>query len=58
MRPSNLTKRNKAAMAQLPESYGVNKLELLSSMDILKDLTEGEIESFMDKSPRARRSPG
>ena len=51
MRSSLLTSRNKSAMPQLPESFGVNKLELLSSMDILKDLTEDEIESFMDKSP-------
>ncbi len=51
MRPSNLTGRKKAAMPQLPESYGVNKLELLSSMDILQDLTEDEIETLMDKSP-------
>ena len=43
MRQSILTSRNKSAMPQLPESYGVNKLELLSSMDILKDLTEDEI---------------
>ncbi len=48
MRPSLLTSRNKAAMPQMPESFGSNKLELLSSMDILKDLTEDEIESFMD----------
>ncbi len=51
MRPSPLTSRNKAAMPQLPDSYGVNKLELLSSMDILRDLTEDEIETLMDKSP-------
>ncbi len=51
MMPSNLTGRKKAAMPQLPESYGVNKLELLSSMDILRDLTEDQIETLMDKSP-------
>ena len=30
---------------------GVKKLELLSSMDILRDLSEDEIQAFMDKSP-------
>ena len=51
MRPSRFTSRNKSAMPQLPESDGINKLELLSSMDILSDLTEEEIETLMDKSP-------
>ena len=50
MRPSLLA-RSKAAMSLLPEPYGVNKLELLSSMDILRDLTEDQIETLMDKSP-------
>ena len=51
MRPSLLTGRNKSVMPQLPESYGVSKLELLSSMDIFRDLTEEEIKTLMDKSP-------
>ena len=51
MRPSLLKIRNKSAIPPLPESYGVSKLELLSSMDILRDLTEDEIENLMDKSP-------
>ncbi len=46
-----MTSSNKAAMPQMPESFGINKLELLSSMDILRDLTEDEIETLMDKSP-------
>ena len=55
MKHSFSTSRNRSAMHEIPSpescSLEASKFELLSSMDILKDLTEDEIEALMDKSP-------